>query len=83
LPDDLKGSTFGISNLGMTGIREFDAMINKDDSGIAAIGSENGGKVAVTLTIVHRIINGFQSAEFMQRLKRLALDTNFYRTAKD
>jgi pyruvate dehydrogenase E2 component (dihydrolipoamide acetyltransferase) len=83
LPDDFKGSTFGISNLGMTGIREFDAMINRDDSGIAAIGSENGGKVAVTLTIDHRIINGFQSAEFMQRLKRLVLDRNFYRSAKD
>lgn len=82
-PDDFKGSIFGISNLGMVGIRQFDAMVNRNDSGIAAIGSEDGGKVAVTLTMDHRIINGFQAAEFMKTLKRLALDANFYRDAKD
>jgi len=83
LPDDFKGSTFGISNLGMMGIKQFDAMVNRSDSGIAAIGSEDGGKVVITLTMDHRIINGYQAAEFMNTLKRLALDANFYRDAKD
>ena len=83
LPDDFKGSTFGISNLGMMGIKQFDAMINRSDSGIAAIGSEDGGKVAITLTMDHRIINGYQAAEFMNTLKRLVLDADFYRDAKD
>jgi len=71
----LKGSTFGLSNLGMTGIARFDAMINADDAGIAAIGSPDAqGFVAVTLTLDHRIVNGFQGAEFMQTLKALAQD---------
>ncbi len=73
-PQDLRGSTFGISNLGMTGIERFDAMINGNDSAIAAIGSEKDGKISVTLTVDHRIVNGYQAAEFMQTLKALAKD---------
>jgi len=76
--EELTGSTFGISNLGMTGIESFDAMINKEDCAIAAIGSERDGKIAVTLTIDHRIVNGYQAAEFMQTLKALASDPHFF-----
>jgi len=72
--EDLSGSTFGLSNLGMTGVRQFDAMINKRDCAIAAIGSEIEGKIMVTLTVDHRIINGYQAAEFLQTLKSLAED---------
>jgi len=79
VPDDLKGSTFGISNLGMTGIERFDAMINGSDTGIAAIGSEAGGKISITLTLDHRIVNGWQGAQFMQTLKELATDKAFFK----
>jgi len=79
--DDLSGSTFGISNLGMTGIRQFDAMINKDDCAIAAIGTEIESTITVTLTVDHRLINGFQAAQFMQELKALAEDTMFFKEA--
>ncbi len=79
-PEDLKGSTFGISNLGMTGIERFDAMINAQDCGIAAVGSETGGKISVTLTLDHRIVNGLQGAQFMQTLKELAKEKTLFKT---
>ena len=77
--EDLTGSTFGISNLGMTGIRQFDAMINRNDCGIAAIGSESNENLAITLTIDHRIVNGYQAALFMQTLKDLAIDPKSFK----
>ena len=77
--EQMQGSTFGLSNLGMTGIERFDAMINGEDCGIAAIGSEIDGTIAVTLTIDHRIVNGYQAAAFMQTLKSLAVDPLFFR----
>ncbi len=77
--EDLSASTFGISNLGMTGIAQFDAMINRDDCGIAAIGSEQDGKISVTLTVDHRIVNGYQAALFMQALKNLAKDPQSFK----
>jgi pyruvate dehydrogenase E2 component (dihydrolipoamide acetyltransferase) len=67
----------------MTGIERFDAMINGSDCGIAAIGAERKGRIAVTLTLDHRIVNGWQGAEFMQTLKSLASDVNFFKTAKE
>ncbi len=83
-PAMLRGSTFGISNLGMTGIERFDAMINASDSAIAAIGSEKEGKIAVTLTIDHRIVDGMEAARFMQTLKELSLDERFFeKVSKD
>ncbi len=81
-PDDLSGSTFGLSNLGMTGIERFDAMINREDCAIAAVGSEIGGEVAITLTVDHRIVNGYQAALFMRTVKRLASDESFFEGAK-
>jgi pyruvate dehydrogenase E2 component (dihydrolipoamide acetyltransferase) len=77
--ESLQGSTFGLSNLGMTGIERFDAMINANDAGIAAIGSQIDGKIAVTLTLDHRIVNGYEAAMFVQTLKRLALDEIFFK----
>ncbi len=80
-PDDLTGSTFGISNLGMTGVAQFDAMINKNDCAIAAIGAQAQAGIAVTLTVDHRIVNGYQAALFMQELKALAVDEMFFKEA--
>ncbi len=69
---DMQGSNFGISNLGMTGIERFDAMINKDDSAIAAVGALKNDKISITLTIDHRVVNGYEAAAFMRTLKELA-----------
>jgi len=70
--EDMQGGTFGISNLGMLGVSRFDAMINKDESGIAAIGGINEGKISVTLTLDHRLINGYEAALFMADVKKEA-----------
>ncbi len=78
-PKDMQGSTFAVSNLGMFGVERFDAMINADDSAIAAIGSGKENKISVTLTLDHRIINGYQAAKFMQTLKTLAKDQTLFK----
>ena len=67
--DELMGSTFGISNLGMFGVKRFTAMINKKDVGIAAFGVYENEKVAVTFTFDHRIMNGVDAAKFVNDLK--------------
>ncbi len=69
---DMQGSTFGISNLGMLGVARFDAMINKDESAIVAVGGMSDGKISVTLTADHRLINGYEAALFMADVKKEA-----------
>jgi len=69
---DMQGATFGISNLGMLGVSRFDAMINRDESGIIAVGGISDGKIRVTLTADHRIINGYEAALFMADVKKEA-----------
>ena len=67
--EDLSGSTFGISNLGMFGVKRFTAMINDKDSGIAAFGTLIEGKIKVTFTLDHRILNGVDGAKFINDFK--------------
>ena len=68
--DDLSGSTFGISNLGMFNVKQFSALINSNDTGIAAFGSLINGKIEVTFTLDHRILNGVEGAKFINNLKK-------------
>jgi len=68
--NDMQGSSFGISNLGMLGVDSFDAMINKEDAAIVAIGALNEGRISVTLTVDHRLINGYEAALFMRDVKK-------------
>ena len=68
--NDLSGSTFGISNLGMFGVKRFTALINDKDAGIAAFGSLIDGKIKVTFTIDHRILNGVDTAKFVNDFKK-------------
>ncbi len=76
---DFEGSTFGISNLGMFGVTRFDAMINKNDSAIAAIGAAEQGKLSVTLTIDHRLVNGYEAAQFVAFLKESVTDPETFK----
>ncbi len=81
LPDDIKGSTFTLSTLGMYGIEWFTANINHPESAILAVGAVTekpvviDGQIAIkpmmniTLTYDHRIIDGAMAAQFMQTLK--------------
>jgi len=69
--DDLSGSTFGISNLGMFNVKRFNALINDKDSGIAAFGAMIENKIKVTFTIDHRILNGVNAAKFVNDFKAI------------
>lgn len=83
LPDDIKGSTFTLSTLGMFGIESFTANINCPEAAILAVGAildkpvARGGQLIIkplmnmTLTYDHRIIDGAAAARFMQTLKTL------------
>ena len=75
---DMQGSTFGLSNLGMLGVERFDAMINKEDSAIMAVGAINERKISLTLTVDHRLINGYEAALFMGDVKKELLNSLCY-----
>jgi pyruvate dehydrogenase E2 component (dihydrolipoamide acetyltransferase) len=75
--DDIEGSTFSISNLGMYGIDDFAAIINPPEAGILAVGAVQnvpvveegelviGSRMKATLSADHRVTDGAEAAEFM------------------
>jgi pyruvate dehydrogenase E2 component (dihydrolipoamide acetyltransferase) len=79
-PDDIEGSTFSVSNLGMFDVENFSAIINPPEAGILAVGSarqvpvvENGEikigwRMKATLSVDHRVSDGAEAAQFMQKL---------------
>jgi len=79
-PDDIEGSTFSISNLGMYEVENFIAIINPPEAAILAVGSarqvpviengvvEPGWRMKATLSVDHRISDGVEAARFMQAL---------------
>jgi pyruvate dehydrogenase E2 component (dihydrolipoamide acetyltransferase) len=79
-PEDIEGSTFSISNLGMYGIEQFSAIINPPEAGILAVGAVQdvpvvvegqlaiGSRMKVSLSADHRVTDGAEAAEFMQAL---------------
>jgi pyruvate dehydrogenase E2 component (dihydrolipoamide acetyltransferase) len=81
---DMEGGTFSVSNLGMFGIENFDAIINPPQGAILAVGAAlrqpvetaSGGvafetRISVTLSVDHRAIDGAAGAQFLQTLKSL------------
>ncbi|MCD8741081.1 2-oxo acid dehydrogenase subunit E2 [Mucilaginibacter roseus] len=82
-PNEMEGSTFTISNLGMFGVDEFTAIINTPNSCILAVSGiqavpvvKNGAVVPgnvmkVTLSSDHRTVDGASAAAFLQTLKAL------------
>ena len=79
-PEDVDGSTFSTSNLGMYDVEEFIAIINPPEAAILAIGSarempvvENGqvkvgSRMKATISVDHRVSDGAEAAQFMQTL---------------
>jgi pyruvate dehydrogenase E2 component (dihydrolipoamide acetyltransferase) len=79
--DEMEGSTFTISNLGMFGIESFTSIINQPNSAILSVGAivakpvvKNGQVVAgntmkLTLACDHRTVDGATGAQFLQTLK--------------
>ncbi|TKD59328.1 pyruvate dehydrogenase complex dihydrolipoamide acetyltransferase [Flavobacterium sp. ASW18X] len=80
-PDEMEGSTFTVSNLGMFGIQEFTSIINQPNSAILSVGAiiekpvvKNGAVVPgstmkVTLACDHRTVDGATGAQFLQTLR--------------
>ena len=78
--EDIQGSTFSISNLGMFGIDNFAAIINPPEAGILAVSAVQkvpvveegelkvGSRMNATLSADHRVTDGAEAAEFMQVL---------------
>lgn len=83
MPDEYKGGSFTVSNLGMFGIKAFDAIINPPQAAILAVGAGEKRRIlldddVVTATMLtatmscdHRVIDGATGARFMQALKEL------------
>ncbi|RZN82634.1 MAG: pyruvate dehydrogenase complex dihydrolipoamide acetyltransferase [Winogradskyella sp.] len=81
LLDEMEGSTFTISNLGMFGIESFTSIINQPNSAILSVGAivqkpvvKDGQVVAgntmkLTLACDHRTVDGATGAQFLQTLK--------------
>jgi pyruvate dehydrogenase E2 component (dihydrolipoamide acetyltransferase) len=81
-PQEMEGSTFTVSNLGMFGIKEFTSIINAPNSAILSVGAivekpvvKNGAlaignTMIVTLACDHRTVDGATGAQFLQTLRQ-------------
>jgi pyruvate dehydrogenase E2 component (dihydrolipoamide acetyltransferase) len=79
-PDDIEGSTFSVSNLGMYAVENFAAIINPPEAAILAVASARqvpvvqnekiviGWRMKCTLSADHRVTEGAEAAQFMQVL---------------
>jgi pyruvate dehydrogenase E2 component (dihydrolipoamide acetyltransferase) len=80
--DDIEGSTFSISNMGMFDVEHFIAIINPPEAAILAVGSalevpvvedgeiKPGLRMKATLSVDHRVSDGAEGARFMQALAK-------------
>ncbi len=78
--EEIEGSTFSISNMGMFDVENFAAIINPPEAAILAVGSarevpvvENGlvkpgWRMKATISVDHRVSDGVEGARFMQAL---------------
>ncbi|MDE2597066.1 MAG: 2-oxo acid dehydrogenase subunit E2 [Sphingomonadales bacterium] len=82
--EDMEGGTFSVSNLGMMGVEQFDAIINPPQAAILAVGAVTRqpvetadgdiafeSRIGLTLSVDHRAIDGAGGAMFLQTLKGL------------
>jgi len=85
-PEEYQGGTFSISNLGMFGIKHFEAVINPPQGCILAVGAGEQRPVvkdgalgvatvmSCTLSVDHRVVDGALGAEFLAEFKKLIED---------
>lgn len=81
--ENIGKGVFTVSNLGMFGVEDFQAIINPPESGILAVsavredvlvrdGALRAGRVMnLTLSVDHRVVDGVMAARFMARLKEV------------
>jgi pyruvate dehydrogenase E2 component (dihydrolipoamide acetyltransferase) len=81
-PNDIEGSTFSISNMGMYDVENFSAIINPPEAAILAVSSARevpvvedgeikvGWRMKATISVDHRVSDGVEAAQFMQALAK-------------
>lgn len=81
-PEDIEGSTFSVSNLGMFAVEEFIAIINPPEAAILAVGAASkvpvvkddqivpGWRMKMTISVDHRVSDGAEAARFMQAMAK-------------
>ncbi len=81
-PEEYKGGSFTVSNLGMYGISEFSAIINPPQAAILAVGGISdrpvirdgaivlGKTLRLTLSADHRVVDGADGAKFLKTLQK-------------
>lgn len=79
--NEMEGSTFSVSNLGMFGIETFTSIINQPNSAILSVGAiiekpvvkdgqiVVGNTMKLSLACDHRVVDGATGAEFLQTLR--------------
>jgi len=82
-PEEMTGSTFTVSNLGMFGISDFCAVVNPGEGAILAVGAITdeiiavkgapavGQRMRITLSCDHRVMDGAVGAAFLATLRGL------------
>jgi pyruvate dehydrogenase E2 component (dihydrolipoamide acetyltransferase) len=82
-PAQFTGGTFCVSNMGMLGVDRFSAIINPPNAAILAVGAairkpvvKNdalaiGSRMALTLSVDHRVVDGAVGATFLGALRQL------------
>jgi pyruvate dehydrogenase E2 component (dihydrolipoamide acetyltransferase) len=90
-PDEMSGSTFTVSNMGMLNVENFTAIINPGESAILAVSStiekpvvrksqiEVRAMMKLTLSSDHRIIDGALAARFINAIKKNIENTELWR----
>jgi len=68
-PEEYANPTFMISNMGMMGVKYFDAIVTPGMAGILAISSPGPDGMPLTITGDHRVINGADVAQYLNTLK--------------
>ncbi len=91
-PDEMTGSTFTVSNMGMLNVENFTAIINPGEAAILAVSSTiekpvvRKGKIEVrsmmklTLSSDHRLIDGALAAKFINAIKAKLEDIELWKT---
>jgi pyruvate dehydrogenase E2 component (dihydrolipoamide acetyltransferase) len=81
-PEDIEGSTFSLSNLGMFDVEEFIAILNPPEAAILAVGSvaevavvtgsevKPGLRMKATISVDHRVSDGAEAARYLQSLEK-------------
>jgi len=82
-PSQFQGGTFSVSNLGMLGVTDFDAIINPPQAGILAVGAvqsvplirdgvvQPGQVMDVVLSVDHRAVDGAVAARWLAAFRAL------------